>query len=118
LRQAKRAGRASLTAREAIGLAKSRQSADQSQDFTWVRLPAWGALGLWLGMECLGLYQQRLGLTNVAATAHLGGAAVGFLVWLSWRRLEKHQAEPALPSGMNIHRWNSRATIQRAVILG
>jgi len=61
--------------------------------FTWVRLPAWGALVLWLGAQCLGLYQQRLGLSNVAATAHLGGAAVGFVVWFWWRRLENRPDE-------------------------
>jgi membrane associated rhomboid family serine protease len=56
--------------------------------FVWVRLPAWVALVLWLGLQFLGVYQQRMGLSNVASTAHLGGAAVGLGLWLWWRRLQ------------------------------
>jgi membrane associated rhomboid family serine protease len=56
--------------------------------FQWVSIPAWAALGLWLLLQAFGLFQQRQGLSNVAATAHLGGAALGFVFWLWWRNKE------------------------------
>jgi len=56
--------------------------------FRWLQIPAWGALVLWLLMQVLGVYLQRSGVSNVAATAHLGGAAVGLALWLWWRRRE------------------------------
>lgn len=62
--------------------------------FQWVSIPAWAALGLWLLLQAFGVFQQRQGLSNVAATAHLGGAALGFVFWLWWRNKE-HQLPEA-----------------------
>lgn len=56
--------------------------------FRWVRLPAWFALVLWLGFQLLGAAQQLAGMTAVSSLAHLGGAAVGLLAWLLWRKME------------------------------
>ncbi len=60
--------------------------------FRWFQIPAWGALGLWLLMQAVGLFMQLNGFSNVAATAHLGGAAIGFACWLWWRHQE-HQLD-------------------------
>lgn len=54
--------------------------------FRWLHFPAWGALVLWLLMQFVTAAMQLSGFSGVAATAHLGGAAVGFLVWLKWRK--------------------------------
>lgn len=56
--------------------------------FRWVQIPAWGALLLWLLIQSIGLVQQQTGLSNVAATAHLGGAVAGLAAWLAWKRIE------------------------------
>lgn len=56
--------------------------------FFWVHLPAWGALLLWLGLQLLTLGNQLAGKSQIGATAHLGGAFAGLLLWLSWRWLE------------------------------
>lgn len=58
----------------------------------WLQLPAWGALLLWLLLQCWGVFAELSGFSNVAATAHLGGAAAGFLAWLAWRKLETEAA--------------------------
>lgn len=55
--------------------------------FHWVQMPAWFALLLWLLLQSVTVMMQLGGFSNVAATAHLGGAAAGFLFWLVWRRL-------------------------------
>lgn len=55
--------------------------------FHWVQMPAWFALLLWLLLQSVTVMMQLSGFGNVAATAHLGGAAAGFLFWLVWRRL-------------------------------
>jgi len=60
--------------------------------FRWLQLPAWGALVLWLLLQFIGVYTQLNGFSNVAATAHLGGAAVGFVLWLCWRNDEDQKA--------------------------
>jgi membrane associated rhomboid family serine protease len=54
--------------------------------FHWLHFPAWAALGLWLMLQSVGVVMQLSGFTNVAATAHLGGAVVGFVMWLIWRK--------------------------------
>ena len=54
----------------------------------WWSIPAWAALTLWLVMQTYAVVMQLSGFSNVAATAHLGGAAVGFALWLWWRRKE------------------------------
>jgi membrane associated rhomboid family serine protease/Zn-finger nucleic acid-binding protein len=57
--------------------------------FRWIQIPAWGALALWLVLQSFGVFSQLNGFSEVAATAHLGGAAVGFGLWLWWRNREK-----------------------------
>ena len=54
--------------------------------FRWIRLPAWFALVLWLIFQVIGAAQQFAGLSAVSSLAHLGGAAVGLLAWLVWRK--------------------------------
>lgn len=61
--------------------------------FRWLNFPAWVALVLWLLLQTLGVVQQMSGFSNVAATAHLGGAAVGFGCWLWWRHKEHQLSE-------------------------
>jgi membrane associated rhomboid family serine protease len=56
--------------------------------FRWIQFPAWVALVLWLLMQTFTVVMQISGFSNVAATAHLGGAAAGFFLWLEWRRRE------------------------------
>jgi membrane associated rhomboid family serine protease/Zn-finger nucleic acid-binding protein len=63
--------------------------------FRWLQIPAWGALVLWLLLQTIGLVQEVHGVSNVAATAHLGGAAVGFACWLWWREQERSPANEA-----------------------
>lgn len=58
----------------------------------WIRFPAWVALILWIGLQIIGAFEQVRGLSNVSALAHLGGAGVGFIVWLIWHRTEKRSA--------------------------
>ena len=45
-----------------------------------------GALLCWLGTQVWGGYAQLAGLSAVSALSHLGGAAMGFLVWWRWHR--------------------------------
>jgi membrane associated rhomboid family serine protease len=55
----------------------------------WIRymqFPAWFGLGMWIVLQFIGVAQQLGGFTNVSAAAHLGGAAVGVLAWVVWRR--------------------------------
>ena len=54
--------------------------------FRWVRLPACFALVLWIGFQFIGAAQQLAGVSAVSALAHLGGAAVGLIAWLVWRK--------------------------------
>jgi membrane associated rhomboid family serine protease len=54
--------------------------------FRWLRIPAWGALVLWLLMQSFGAVMELSGYSHVASTAHLGGSAAGFLLWWQWRR--------------------------------
>lgn len=56
--------------------------------YQWIQIPAWVALVLWLLMQFVGAVMELNGFSNVAATAHLGGAATGVLLWLVWRRVE------------------------------
>jgi membrane associated rhomboid family serine protease len=60
--------------------------------FRWLRIPAWGALVLWLLMQSFGAFMELSGYSHVASTAHLGGSAAGLLLWWQWRRKE---AQPA-----------------------
>jgi membrane associated rhomboid family serine protease/Zn-finger nucleic acid-binding protein len=54
--------------------------------FRWIRLPAWFALVLWILFQLIVAWEQKVGITSVSAVAHLGGAAVGLVLWLAWRK--------------------------------
>jgi membrane associated rhomboid family serine protease len=60
--------------------------------FRWLRIPAWGALVLWLIMQTFGAFMELSGNSDVASTAHLGGSAAGFLLWRHWRKKEPQPA--------------------------
>lgn len=61
-----------------------------------VRLSASAALLLWFLVQLIGAWKQIAGFSNISSLAHLGGAAVGLLFWLTWKnRLEI----PTKPSG-------------------
>lgn len=51
----------------------------------WANLPVSVMVVLWVGTQVLLAGQQMLGVTNVAALAHLGGAATGVVCWWLWR---------------------------------
>lgn len=55
--------------------------------FRWAQMPAWFALVLWMLLQAFTAVLQFTGFSNVAATAHFGGALAGFLLWLKWRKL-------------------------------
>jgi membrane associated rhomboid family serine protease len=57
--------------------------------FGWMSIPAWGALILWLLLQTFTLSQELSGTSNVAASAHFGGAIAGLMAWLWWRSREK-----------------------------
>lgn len=54
--------------------------------FWWFQMPAWTALGLWLLLQGWTAHLQVEGLTKVSALHHLGGAALGLVAWLLWRK--------------------------------
>src|SRR5215470_535233 len=54
--------------------------------FHWIRLPAWFVFILWFLFQIIGTFEQRAGMSSVSSAAHLGGAAVGVLGWLVWRK--------------------------------
>ena len=54
--------------------------------FRWFHFPAYFALICWLLLQTLTAYSQIYGVSNVSALAHLGGAAVGVIAWLMWRK--------------------------------
>lgn len=51
----------------------------------WIYFPAWAGFCAWIALQFLGAWRQVAGFTNVSALAHLGGATVGFLLWVFWR---------------------------------
>ncbi len=56
--------------------------------WTWVRwcyLPAYAALILWLMLQFWLAFHQLVGIGEVSALAHLGGAVVGVGAWFLWR---------------------------------
>jgi membrane associated rhomboid family serine protease len=53
--------------------------------FRWVHLPAYQYLLFWFLLQFVLVFEQHLGVGNVAAWAHLGGAAVGAVAWFLWR---------------------------------
>ncbi|PYL53146.1 MAG: hypothetical protein DMF33_05165 [Verrucomicrobia bacterium] len=40
----------------------------------------------WILFQIIGTLEQRAGISSVSSAAHLGGAAVGILAWLVWRK--------------------------------
>ena len=55
--------------------------------FRWVHVPAWFALIAWLLLQMLVAHRQLAGMSDVSALAHLGGAGVGLIAWVFWRRV-------------------------------
>ena len=45
----------------------------------WIRVPAWGMLVFYTGLQILGAQAQIAGTSNVSSLAHLGGIAVGVI---------------------------------------
>src|SRR5205823_1077737 len=54
--------------------------------FHWIRLPVWFVFVLWILFQLIGTLEQKAGMSSVSSAAHLGGAAVGILAWLVWRK--------------------------------
>ena len=54
--------------------------------FRWIRLPAWFVFVLWFLFQIIGTLEQKAGMSSVSSAAHLGGAAMGVLGWLVWRK--------------------------------
>ena len=54
--------------------------------FRWDTIPVWGGLLLWALMQAVGAWLQIMGSSDVSSLGHLGGAAVGVVCWLSWRK--------------------------------
>jgi Uncharacterized membrane protein (homolog of Drosophila rhomboid) len=54
--------------------------------FRWIRLPAWSVFVLWIFFQLIGALEQKAGMSSVSSVAHLGGAAVGVIAWLLWRK--------------------------------
>ena len=54
--------------------------------FRWIRLPAWSVFVLWIVFQLIGAVEQKAGISSVSSAAHLGGAAVGIVTWLIWRK--------------------------------
>ena len=51
----------------------------------WITYPAWGGFVFWVLAQALLAWQQLLGVGNVSALAHAGGALAGVLAWWCWR---------------------------------
>ena len=54
--------------------------------FRWIRLPAWFVFVLWILFQIIGTLEQKAGMSSVSSAAHLGGAAMGLIAWLVWRK--------------------------------
>ena len=52
----------------------------------WIRLDAWFVFVLWVLFQIIGTLVQKVGMSSVSSAAHLGGAAVGVVAWLVWRK--------------------------------
>jgi membrane associated rhomboid family serine protease/Zn-finger nucleic acid-binding protein len=55
----------------------------------WIRLPAWFVFVLWILFQIIGTLEQKAGMSSVSSAAHLGGAVMGLLAWLVWRKPNK-----------------------------
>jgi membrane associated rhomboid family serine protease len=60
--------------------------------FKWIQFPAWVAFILWILLQFWGAYKQIAGFSNVSALAHLGGTALGVLLWAVWKKTESQPA--------------------------
>ena len=54
--------------------------------FRWIRLPAWFVFVLWILFQFIGTLEQKAGMSSVSSAAHLGGAVVGVVAWIVWRK--------------------------------
>jgi membrane associated rhomboid family serine protease/Zn-finger nucleic acid-binding protein len=54
--------------------------------FRWIRLPAPLMFALWILMQMLYAYMQKMGFSSISAFAHLGGASIGIIFWLITRK--------------------------------
>jgi membrane associated rhomboid family serine protease len=63
--------------------------------FRWFRIPAWGALVLFVGLQLLIAFLQIRGFSNVSALGHLGGLAVGIAAGAAVR-ISRAQSRAAL----------------------
>jgi membrane associated rhomboid family serine protease len=52
--------------------------------FQWVHIPAFAAMLFWFALQFVYVWLEHAGIGNVAALAHLGGAAVGVVAWFLW----------------------------------
>ncbi len=53
-----------------------------------VRIPAWAALVMWVALQLFGASFQKVGMSSVSYSAHLGGFLAGLLFWLAWKALK------------------------------
>ena len=58
-----------------------------------VRVPAWAALVLWVGLQLFGASFQKAGMSTVSYSSHLGGLLIGLSFWLVLRRFR-----PSVPA--------------------
>jgi membrane associated rhomboid family serine protease/Zn-finger nucleic acid-binding protein len=63
--------------------------------FRWFSIPVWAWLAFWVLTQCVGAAQQVSGFGTVSSLGHLGGAAIGVLAWMLWR---KSAGSPVFPS--------------------
>ncbi|NMB65430.1 MAG: rhomboid family intramembrane serine protease, partial [Spirochaetes bacterium] len=54
--------------------------------FFILRLPAWFFILLWFVMQLSNLYGEKLGMTNVAWSAHVGGFIAGFILIIFFKK--------------------------------
>src|SRR6059058_4874401 len=54
--------------------------------FRWIRLRAWFVFVLWILFQAVGAWEQVAGISAVSSLAHIGGAVVGFVAWVFWRK--------------------------------
>jgi membrane associated rhomboid family serine protease len=54
--------------------------------FRWIRLPTWFVFVLWILFQFVGAWEQVAGISAVSSVAHIGGAVVGLVAWLLWRK--------------------------------
>jgi len=69
--------------------------------FRWIRLPAWFVFVLWILFQIIGTLEQRAGMSSVSSAAHLGGAAVGVVAWIVWRRSNDEIRMPGRSSSLD-----------------